>query len=336
MSWNTWIAVVFLMLGCSKGNTHGHGDAAEGHSIVFAAAMAEREVITSPIRHVAGGFTRIGVQWDAENLDNLQIASSIDGKHFSEFKTLTILYREQGRRQLGVGVYDAPAAANYYRLKIDAGRAPSHMKLDFLKETHHLPKYSVSRESQSTDDSKSDQALVDLLEGKVFVSREAWGAAATPDCTDQMGVTGIVLHHTADPNQDVETGESRMRLTQNYHMQVNEWCDVGYHFLIGQDGRIFEGRRLPLMGAHAKGANRDNIGIALMGNFEEGDPTEDQMASVKILMKAIADRYEIDINHENFKGHREAGTTATLCPGARLFAMMDDLIGEVGELLALR
>jgi len=328
------MAIVLVIGGCSQGSTHGHSGANEGHSVVFAAAMAEREVITSPIRHVAGGFTRIGVQWDAEDLGNLQIASSIDGKRFSEFKTLTILYREQGRRQLGVGVYDAPAAANYYRLKIDSGRAPSHLKLDFLTEAQHLPEYAVSRESQGTDDSESDQAMVDLLEGKTFVVREAWGAAATPDCIDQMGVTGIVLHHTADPNQDVETGESRMRLTQNYHMQVNGWCDVGYHFLIGQDGRIFEGRRLPLMGAHAKGANRDNIGIALMGNFEEGDPTDDQMASVKTLMKAIADRYEIDINHENFKGHREAGTTATLCPGERLFAMMDALLTEVREWLA--
>jgi N-acetylmuramoyl-L-alanine amidase len=31
-----------------------------------------------------------------------------------------------------------------------------------------------------------------------------------------------------------------MKATQNYHMDSLGWSDIGYNFLIGEDGRIYE------------------------------------------------------------------------------------------------
>ena len=43
---------------------------------------------------------------------------------------------------------------------------------------------------------------------------------------------------------------SRVRGTQNYHMDSLGWSDIGYNYLIGDDGRIYEGRGPWRQGAH--------------------------------------------------------------------------------------
>ena len=38
------------------------------------------------------------------------------------------------------------------------------------------------------------------------------------------------------------------------------WSDIGYNFLVGEDGNIYEGRGWGKVGAHARGHNSDSIG----------------------------------------------------------------------------
>ena len=42
---------------------------------------------------------------------------------------------------------------------------------------------------------------------------------------------------------------------QNYHINTKKWCDVGYSFLIGGDGKVYEGRGWDEIGAHTFGFN---------------------------------------------------------------------------------
>ncbi|MFN7141550.1 MAG: N-acetylmuramoyl-L-alanine amidase, partial [Limisphaerales bacterium] len=82
-----------------------------------------------------------------------------------------------------------------------------------------------------------------------------------------------IIHHTAaagDFTTDYESGKAKVRGVQNYHMDSNGWCDIGYHFLVNAAGHIYEGRSgsmssLP-RGTH-DGNNSNSFGFTLLGYF---------------------------------------------------------------------
>ena len=45
-------------------------------------------------------------------------------------------------------------------------------------------------------------------------------------------------------------------------MNTNGWDDIGYNFLVGEDGRVYEGRGWYRQGAHALNFNSNSIGKA--------------------------------------------------------------------------
>lgn len=121
----------------------------------------------------------------------------------------------------------------------------------------------------------------------------------------------IIIHHTHNPNLDLQS-------THKLHIEKFKWAGIGYNYLIEKDGRIFEGRGLKV-GAHAKGNNKDSIGIALVGNFDVKIPEEIQM---KPLIKlCLSFMYEYDIEVSKVIGHRELEGVTKSCPG-ELFDMV--------------
>ena len=115
----------------------------------------------------------------------------------------------------------------------------------------------------------------------------------------------IIIHHTHNPNLDLES-------THKLHIEKFKWAGIGYNYLIEKDGRIFEGRGMKV-GAHAKGNNKDSIGIALVGNFDVGYPDDIQ---VKPLIELCLDfMYKYDIEVSNVIGHRELNGVTKSCPG---------------------
>ena len=59
---------------------------------------------------------------------------------------------------------------------------------------------------------------------------------------------------------------------QDWHITGNGWCDIGYSFLVGGDGNVYEGRGWDEIGAHTGGFNsvvRGAIG-AHTGGFNQG------------------------------------------------------------------
>lgn len=53
-------------------------------------------------------------------------------------------------------------------------------------------------------------------------------------------VNAIVIHHTTG---NYETSLDGMQHIQKFHSLSRQWGDIGYHYLIGYDGEIFEGRK---------------------------------------------------------------------------------------------
>ena len=63
------------------------------------------------------------------------------------------------------------------------------------------------------------------------------------------------------------------------------WWDIGYSFLVGEDGRVYVGRGWDREGAHTKGYNKYSIGFSIMGNFMERLPNDKALNAVKNAIK---------------------------------------------------
>ncbi len=101
------------------------------------------------------------------------------------------------------------------------------------------------------------------------------------------------------------------------HLQ-NRFGDIAYHFIIDYAGRIWAGRPLCYMGAHVSGFNENNLGIMLLGNFEEQRPAPAQVQSLCALIKAAQNTWRIPA--AGVFGHRDLGRS--LCPGANLYPLL--------------
>lgn len=64
-----------------------------------------------------------------------------------------------------------------------------------------------------------------------------------------------------------------------------KWDDIGYNFLIGGDGNVYEGRGFDKVGAHTFGYNRKSIGIAFVGCFMKMLPSKIRIDLCKLLIE---------------------------------------------------
>lgn len=93
----------------------------------------------------------------------------------------------------------------------------------------------------------------------------------------------MIFHHSLSP--DVSAAEIR-----RWHI-ARGWKDIGYHAVIHPDGRIEDGRDIDEIGAHAYGRNRDSIGVCLIGNFCEDEPTLEAIQAAQSFFHNVCWRY---------------------------------------------
>jgi hypothetical protein len=131
----------------------------------------------------------------------------------------------------------------------------------------------------------------------------------------------IVVHHSASDKGSARTFDIAHR--------ARGWDELGYHFVIGNgtetpDGYIEVGNRWKKQkhGAHCKTPtnyyNEYGIGICLVGDFDQTNPTPAQMQSLRRLVAFLSQRYHVSRDH--IYGHGEVQGTHTHCPG-RYFPM---------------
>ncbi|MEA2024771.1 MAG: N-acetylmuramoyl-L-alanine amidase [Actinomycetota bacterium] len=163
-------------------------------------------------------------------------------------------------------------------------------------------------------------------------SRQVWGAQeADPSLMQEHTIERMTIHHAGD-QQTGATGPARYRSWQAYHMSRG-WGDLAYHYIIGVDGTVYEGRGTRYAGA--TGTNYDpatHLLIVVEGNFEHDRPTSAQIdALVRTLAWAST---EFDVSPSTISGHRDHANTD--CPGANLYPYIasGDLESDVAALLA--
>ncbi|KAM8902385.1 peptidoglycan recognition protein 5 [Spinachia spinachia] len=159
-----------------------------------------------------------------------------------------------------------------------------------------------------------------------IVSRQQWGAAAPKKKETLKGsAQRVFIHHTALPAcKDQKECIKRLVSIQRNHMTERNFDDIGYNFLVGGDGAVYEGRGWGAVGAHTLGNNHDSVGIAFMGNFKEDTPSSEAILSVKRLLESGVCQGLLDPKFTLF-GHRDMGQTE--CPGAKLYAALPQLRG---------
>ena len=130
-------------------------------------------------------------------------------------------------------------------------------------------------------------------------------------------VRRITLHHTATlPEMEARDDRDLVKAVQNFHRNTRGWADIGYHYLIGFDGNVYEGRALDVQGAHAGGGNNvENLGISVVGDFTKTLPEARQLATVQRFLEDQMTTYGVP--SAELHGHRDF--KATECPGSALY-----------------
>ena len=68
-------------------------------------------------------------------------------------------------------------------------------------------------------------------------------------------------------------------------MKTAGWDDIGYNFLVGEDGRAYEGRGWDHIGTHVRDYNFVSLGFSVIGDFNTRLPNQ---AALDLVKKLIA------------------------------------------------
>ena len=154
-------------------------------------------------------------------------------------------------------------------------------------------------------------------------------------------VRHVVVHHSAGSNTNSNYTQV-VRDIYLYHTQVNGWSDIGYNYLVAQDGSIYNGRdpgaleQDDVLGAHFCGSNSTTMGICMLGNYETA-----QMNFANYM--SLLDIITWKLDHEGLTpyssnqhalgtfdsviGHRDG--CSTLCPGENVYNRLEEVQLEV-------
>jgi len=164
-----------------------------------------------------------------------------------------------------------------------------------------------------------------------MLARAKWGAKPPVTEMKQHTPTRITIHHTATPQKPERPLTDKMLALQKFSQNPGTlgngkpkpaWPDVPYHYYIGANGEVAEGREVHFVGD--TNTEYDPTGHALVvleGNFESEQPTAAQLASLRKMISWLALRFRVPA--EKIGGHKDFAST--LCPGKNLQALLPEL-----------
>lgn len=161
-----------------------------------------------------------------------------------------------------------------------------------------------------------------------LVPRSAWTSEPVgPNHVLMDKVQRITVHHT-DEHGGME-GKSDLevvRMIERYHREQKKWAAIGYHYLVGKDGKIYEGRPVKFQGAHC-GDNANNLGISVIGDCHRNLPNAKQLKALKAFLDDKRARF--DVSRGKVYGHRDI--RPTICPGDMLYAWVLQYSGRAAK-----
>lgn len=167
-----------------------------------------------------------------------------------------------------------------------------------------------------------------MLFGRVYVTdrrRELPGREGSPYRERALdGIERVIIHHTAGSNRDFTAAE-----IADYHVLVQGWPGIGYHFLVHPDGRLDYVGDIRTARYHVGDLNASTIGVCLAGDFSREWPTRVALARARQLI--VAGIWVVLGRRVAVRGHvevwEEAGRGPTACPGATFWQWRELVAG---------
>lgn len=185
---------------------------------------------------------------------------------------------------------------------------------------------------------------------------ETWPAEFSP-------MQKAIVHHTAGRNNDPNPAAT-IRAIYWAKTISRGFGDIGYNFLIDEAGHIYEGRHSRdygpsepvtgenlagnvVRGGHARNFNDGTVGISLLGNFQNRQPTTAARTALERLLAWKLERHGLSPLGQsvyrnpvlgntkllyNIAGHRNVNATA--CPGNTFYPTFPQLRQRVANRIA--
>lgn len=171
-------------------------------------------------------------------------------------------------------------------------------------------------------------------------------------------VNHVIVHHSAGSNTNTNY-QDVVRAIYIQHTETNGWDDIGYNYLIAQDGTLFKGRDSQgnfdhdnVRGAHMCNKNNNTMAICLLGNYETVHPSNEMLSVLDALIAWKLNKENIspfgssthaigpnsanlpDAPLSHIAGHRDGCNTGyTACPGQHVYEKLDSIRSNVNEII---
>jgi hypothetical protein len=147
------------------------------------------------------------------------------------------------------------------------------------------------------------------------------------DTRDLTDITALTIHHTVSPSSRSIEAIALYHIAPDPSRNKSAWPGIGYHFVLKDDGRIYQTNYLTTKSYHAGSYAADgdenlwSVGIALQGDFTDEPPPQEQLDAARALVAYLKELLDI----EDVLKHKEMPGASTQCPGNT----SDDWIGYV-------
>jgi hypothetical protein len=162
--------------------------------------------------------------------------------------------------------------------------------------------------------------------GVQLVSRTEWGAKPPVLPMKAHTLTRLTIHHTGTNQNFDRTVADKLRGLQLFSQRDDSlasgrlkpaWPDVPYHFYVGVDGVVGEGRDWRYAGdTNTEYDPAGHLLVVVEGNFQKDTLTTAQRRTLDVIVPALAQRFRIPASR--LASHRDYARTE--CPGANLYA----------------
>jgi hypothetical protein len=314
-------------------------------------------VYVSPIFDTNFEFNLVGFSWQGDEAFEacLRFYSDQEWSEWYSIESEDYIVKDGWR----IGVEPILAdRANKLQYKIEAANAVSQAKLIYIST-----KDIVTKKWNIFDwffSSALAEESLNILSREEWEADEDWRLNSSGEelwPAEYQWPEKFVLHHTAGSDGS-DDPQGTMRGVYYWHAVVLGWGDIGYNYIIDQQGNIYEGRYGGdgVIGAHVyrtatcakqrfggeeyeANFNPGTIGIAILGDYQATkELSETVKGALTDLIGIFAKEFEIEPDGEsyfvddiypNIVGHRDLD--CTVCPGKNLYSQLEAIRTEAQE-----
>ena len=155
-----------------------------------------------------------------------------------------------------------------------------------------------------------------------IIAVSSWGGQPTSFAAEPQRITRITLHHQGETWRDGDDVAPYLRRLQQWSRESRHWADIPYHYVVSPDGRIYAARPLALAGdTNTEYDPQGHALVMLLGNFENVEPTAQQLNATVELMAWLA--REHGLAPDSIASHRDF-SAQTVCPGRNLYRYIEN------------